>query len=137
MAKADKGKDAKKGKKGKKGAAEADPQAERVVRLRSHPRARRHIAAAKGWGGLGGFAVTLWMSLQAGAPAIDAMSRALMAGIGLYIVAWTFAIVVWRQIAVGEVRAARRRIEDANQQLLADLDAKRAADQLKAAAAAA
>jgi uncharacterized membrane protein YccC len=135
MAKA-KDKEPKGAKKGKKG-AEEDPQAARIVRLRSHPRARRHIAQAKGWGGLGGFAITLWMSLQAGAPAFDAMSRALMAGVGLYIVAWAFAIVVWRQIAVGEVRAAHRRIQEANERILAEsLDAARAAEHLKAAAAA-
>jgi hypothetical protein len=117
MAKA--AKEPKKSKKGgKKGAAEVDPQAARVVRLRSHPRARRHIAAAKGWGGLGGFAVTLWLSLQAGVPAFDAMARSLMAGIGLYVVAWACAIVVWRQIAVAEVRAGRRRVEEANAELL-------------------
>jgi hypothetical protein len=136
MAKA-KAKDPKAKKKGgKKGGAEADPQAERIVRLRTHPRARRHIAAAKGWGGLAGFALTLWLSLQAGAPAFAALGRALMAGIGLYVIAWTFAIVVWRQIAVAEVRAARRRIEEADEKILADLDAERAAQQLASAAAA-
>jgi hypothetical protein len=104
-------KEPKKPKKGKKG-GEADPQAERVVRLRAHPRARRHISAAKGWGGLLGFALTLWLSLQAGSPTPDAMARALMGGVGLYVVAWACAIVAWRHIAIAEVRFAQRRLEE-------------------------
>jgi hypothetical protein len=116
---------AKKAKKGKKGDAPADPQADRVVRLRAHPRARRHIAAAKGWGGLVGFAVTLWLSLRAGAPGFDALLRALVGGVGLYVVAWTCAIAAWRHIAIAEVRAAQTRLEAA---------AAKAAEEARAAA---
>ena len=81
-----------------------------TVRLASHPRASRHIAAAKGWGGTLGFIVVGLLSLQAGSDAFDAGLRALAGGIGLYLLAWFGAVTIWRELAVAEVEAARRRI---------------------------
>lgn len=114
MAKA-KEKAAPKGKaKGKKGTEAADPATERMVRINAHPRARHQIALAKGWGGLAGFALTLMLSLRAGAPAFDAGVRALVAGIVLYLFCWAAALAVWRHVAIAEVAAAKQRLDDAH-----------------------
>ena len=81
-----------------------------TVRLAAHPRAARHIAAAKGWGGTLGFIVVGVLSLQAGSAPFDAGLRALAGGLGLYLLAWFGAVTIWREIAVAEVEAARRRL---------------------------
>src|SRR5690349_15019713 len=80
------------------------------VRLSAHPRAARHIAMAKGWGGIAGFAVVAFFSMRAGMPAFYAVFRGLIAGIGFSTLAWAAAVAVWRQVAVAEVHAARRRM---------------------------
>ena len=119
---------AKKGKddagKAKAAAGDAEPR----VRLSAHPTARRHIAAAKGWGGILGFAVVLFFSIQGGTPAPDAMLRAIIGGVGFSMLGWAAAVAVWRQLAVAEVHAARKKIEQ-----LADLVAAEAAERAKAA----
>ena len=113
------------GKKGKgKDAAEAaSTSAEPRVRLSAHPRAKRHIAAAKGWGGIAGFCVVAFFSLRGGTPAFDAVWRGLLAGIGFSMLGWAAAVGVWRQLAVAEVHAARRKLDQ-----LADLVAAEAAE---------
>jgi len=98
-------------KKAKTDDAAAAPKDDRHVRLSTHPRAKRHIAMAKGWGGLAGFALVLILSLRAGAPAFDAGWHALLAGIGFSTLGWAAAVSVWRQVAVAEVRAAQRRLQ--------------------------
>src|SRR4051812_33620472 len=102
-------------KKGKQDGAPAAP-AEPRVRLSAHPRAKRHIAAAKGWGGLAGFVLALLLSLQHGATTFAATSHALLAGIGFSMLGWAAAVAVWRQVAVAEVRLARRRAAETAEQ---------------------
>jgi hypothetical protein len=93
-------------KKGKGGDAEGSG----YVRLANHPRAQRHIAKAKGWGGLLGFLIVGWMSHAAGVPFAQAGLRAIAGGAGLYVLAWAAAVAVWREVAVAEVERARRRM---------------------------
>ena len=95
------------------------------VRLSAHPRAARHIAMAKGWGGIAGFAIVAFFSMQAGVPAFYAVFRGLIGGIGFSTLAWAAAVAVWRQLAVAEVHAARRRMETVAEQVAAEA-AKRA-----------
>jgi hypothetical protein len=105
-----------------------------TVRLAAHPRASRHIAAAKGWGGLIGFGLVLLLSLKAGTTPVDAGVRALAGGVGLYLLAWFAAVTVWREIAVAEVEAARRRImAEAEQAAAAAAEAAARADAAEAA----
>jgi hypothetical protein len=77
-------------------------------RLSAHPRAVRQINQAKAWGGIVGFVLVGLLAKQAGSTDADALTRALMAGIALYLAAWVLAVVVWRQIARAEVMAAER-----------------------------
>lgn len=99
------------------------------LRLTRLPRAQAQIRAAKGWAGIGGFVLTLYLALQAGLPAFDACVRALVFGVALYLVAWMAAIVVWRQLALARVETARRRFEDERDELL-----RRLAEEASAAA---
>ena len=82
--------------------------AKKVLKLSQHPRAARHIRAAKGWGGLLGFAVVALLSWQAGIPPFDVGLRALAGGVVGYVVAWAGAVHAWRHLAVAEIRAAQR-----------------------------
>ena len=77
------------------------------LRLSAHPRAARHIRAAKGWGGLVGFAAVGLLSYQAGILPFEVGVRALLGGIVGYVVAWAIAVHVWRHLAVAEIRAAQ------------------------------
>ena len=109
----------------KKDAAEAADApaaggAEPRVRLSQHPRARRHIAAAKGWGGIFGFVVVAYFSLQRGTPAFDAVWHGLLAGIGFSMLGWAAAVAVWRQLAVAEVHAARRKLDQLAEMVAAE-----------------
>lgn len=87
-----------------------DAPAQDGIRLSAHPRARRHIAMAKGWGGLAAFALVVWLSTRAGVPTGDALLRGLLGGIAGYLVCWMVAVVVWRQIALAELESLRRRL---------------------------
>jgi hypothetical protein len=80
-----------------------------------HPRARNLIFAAKAWGGLAGFLVTLAAGTLAGTPLFDAALRALAGGVVCYLVAWGAALSISRalmraeaQTAVEAVLAARK-----------------------------
>ena len=79
-------------------------------RLSRHPRARRQIRAAKGWGGIAGFVLVALLSLQAGLPHFDAGVRALIAGIACHMVAWGVAVAVWRHVAQAEILVAQQRV---------------------------
>jgi uncharacterized membrane protein YccC len=92
-------------KKSKPAAADGDDDG---IRLSSHPRARRGIAQAKGWGGLGAFALVVFLSLRAGVPTADAVLRGMLGGIIGYVVGWVIAVTVWRQIALAELERLRR-----------------------------
>ena len=80
-----------------------------AIKLTAHPRAARHIRAAKGWGGLAGFGAVGILSLGAGVPEFEVGLRALAGGVAGYVVAWTGAVHVWRHLAIAELRAAQRR----------------------------
>jgi hypothetical protein len=101
-----------------------------TIKLSAHPRASRHIAAAKGWGGLVGFALVLLLSLKAGTTPFEAGVRALAGGMGLYLLAWFGAVMIWRELAVAEVAAAKRRMIEQS------LAAQEAAEAARAALAA-
>ncbi len=91
---------AKKGK-GKKGGAETGAG----LSVASHPRASAQVRMAKGWGGLGAFGVTAYLSLSHGIAPDVAGARALAAGVAGYVVAWGCGVMVWRQLMVAELRA--------------------------------
>jgi hypothetical protein len=81
-----------------------------AISVAAHPRAARAVRKAKGYGGLGGFALGLFLSLRAGLPAPDAALRGIVAGLGGYVVLWFATVMVWRQLAVAEIEAARRHL---------------------------
>ncbi|MES1192821.1 MAG: hypothetical protein ABUM26_00735, partial [Solirubrobacterales bacterium] len=80
------------------------------IRLSAHPRARRHIAIAKGWGGLIAFAVVLKLARGAGLPWADAIERGVLGGIVGYLAAWMIVQTIWRHIALAELEELRRRL---------------------------
>ena len=85
------------------------PAPDDYVRLSAHPRAQRSIARVKALGGLTGFLIGFWMASKAGMPAWDVGVRALAGGIAGYVLLWLAAVTVWRQYALAEYRAARKR----------------------------
>lgn len=95
-----------------------DQPSDGTMRLADHPRARRHIRKAKGWGGLLAFVLVGLLSLRAGVPAFEAGVRALLAGGAGYAVAWGAAVLAWRHLAVAEVRAAEARTIERRQRML-------------------
>lgn len=80
------------------------------IRLSAHPRARRHIAIAKGWGGIVAFLLVLKLSRGAGLPWSDALERALVGGVVGYLVLWMIAQTIWRHVALAELEDLRRRL---------------------------
>lgn len=74
----------------------------------NHPRAAAQVARMKAWGGLAGFALVAYLSLQADVPVADALLRALAAGVAAYVVTWACAVAVWRHLVIAELRAVRR-----------------------------
>ena len=111
----DKAKDAeKKGKKDKKGKADATGGPS----VATHPRASYQVRRAKGWGGIGGFAIAAYLSYKAGVPTFDLGLRAIIAGMVGYILAWACAVTVWRQLVLAELRAAAERTLAPNPDLI-------------------
>jgi hypothetical protein len=110
-------------KAAKKPAAPADPEGQGRVRLAAHPRAKRHIALAKSWGGLLGFFGGLYIAMGAGLSTPDAISRALICGIAFYVLAWAGAVAIWGQLAIGEVHAQRRALQDEHERRMAEREA--------------
>jgi hypothetical protein len=109
------------------------PSDETGIRLSEHPRARRHISQAKGWGGLAGFALVGFLSLQAGVPFFETGMRALLAGAAGFALGWGCAVLAWRHLAVAEMKVAeqrarerRSRAADAGRRAQAALDAHQA-----------
>jgi hypothetical protein len=80
------------------------------IRLSAHPRARRHIAIAKGWGGLIAFLVVLKISRGAGLLWPDALERAVLGGVVGYLTLWMIAQTIWRHVALAELEDLRRRL---------------------------
>jgi uncharacterized membrane protein YccC len=90
--------------------ATTDTAGETGIRLTRHPRARRHIAMAKGWGGLGAFLVVLYLSKGAGLPTTDAVLRGVLAGLIGHLAGWLIAVTVWRHLALAELESLRLRL---------------------------
>ena len=114
------------------------------IRLSAHPRARRHISIAKGWGGLIAFLLVLKISRGAALPWSDALGRAVVGGVVGYLTLWIIAQNIWRHVALAELEDLRKRlIAKAEQQatareaMIAEAEATRAAAADRAAAAAA
>jgi hypothetical protein len=105
-----KGKGNKKGKKGKGAAADG-------ISVAGHPRAAAQVRRAKGFGGVTFFLITAYFSYKAHVPPDQVALRALIAGIGGYMLAWMCSVTVWRQLVLAELRAAiesgRARMEPA------------------------
>jgi hypothetical protein len=91
------------------GAADALPSGD-GIRLSAHPKARRHIGIAKGWGGLIAFLLVLKLSRGAALPWPDAIERAVIGGVVGYVVAWAIAQTVWRHIALAELEQLRKKL---------------------------
>src|SRR3954454_19131470 len=83
------------------------------VRLDAHPRAQRSIARSKAIGGVIGFLIGLWLGSRAGLPAWDTGARALAGGIAGWLLVWVAAVQIWKQLIVGEYRAAEKAREQA------------------------
>lgn len=96
--------------KAKKGAAAGGAESQDGIRLTRHPRARRHIALAKGWGGLAAFVVVLLLSHRAGVPTSDAILRGMLAGMVGYVLGWMLAVAIWRQLALAEIESTKRSV---------------------------
>lgn len=80
------------------------------IRLSAHPRARRHIGIAKGWGGLIAFLLVLKISRGAALPWTDAIERAVVGGIVGYLTLWIIAQTIWRHVALAELEDLRKRL---------------------------
>ena len=89
----------KKGKKGKGGAADG-------ISVAGHPRAAAQVRRAKGFGGVTFFLITAYFSYKAQVPPDQVAVRALIAGVGGYMLAWMCSVTVWRQLVLAELRAA-------------------------------
>lgn len=104
--------------KGKRGGQAATAAGGRPLSVAAHPRAKSHVRRSKGLGGLLGFAVAAFVSLQASVPIVTAGERALLAGLAGYLLGWACSVVVWRQLMIAELRmlaekVAKQRAEQA------------------------
>jgi hypothetical protein len=88
-------------KKAKKGKGAADG-----LSVAGHPRAAAQVRRAKGFGGVTFFFITAYFSFKAQVPPDQLAVRALIAGVGGYMLAWMCAVTVWRQLVLAELRAA-------------------------------
>ena len=101
MAKNDKSKKAKGDKNARKGKGAADG-----ISVAAHPRAAAQVRRAKGFGGVAFFLITAYFSYKAQVPPDQLAMRALIGGIGGYLLAWMCSVTVWRQLVLAELRAA-------------------------------
>lgn len=102
-AKADKQSKQRKGKNAKgKGAGDGPSVA-------GHPRAAAQVRQAKGWGGVGAFAIAGYLSYKAGIPPDQVGERALEAGVAGYLLAWACSVTVWRHLMLAELRERAER----------------------------
>jgi hypothetical protein len=104
--------------KGKK--AKGDKKAKGAaggISVAGHPRAAAQVRRAKGFGGVTFFLITAYLSYRAQVPPDQVALRALIGGIGGYLLAWMCAVTVWRHLVLAELRAAiesgRARMEPA------------------------
>jgi hypothetical protein len=108
----------KKAAKDKKGAKATDkkPKGKKAAggsaagpSVAGHPRAGGYVRRARGWGGLGGFAIAAYLSMRAGVPTYDVGIRALAAGAAGYMLAWACSVTVCRHLVLAEMRVAVER----------------------------
>jgi len=120
---------AKKSKNDEEGAEAAAPAD--GVRLNAHPKAREHLALAKGWGGIISFTVVAGTSYAMDLPITQILMRALLAGIAGSFLAWGLTLTVWRHLALAQIEGLRRKlvfeIEAKRRELEAGVSADRAA----------
>jgi hypothetical protein len=93
--------------KGKK--AKGDKKAKRAaggISVAGHPRAAAQVRRAKGFGGVLFFLITAFLSYRAQVPPDQVLMRALVGGIGGYLLAWMCSVTVWRQLVLAELKAA-------------------------------
>jgi hypothetical protein len=105
-----------------------------VISLRAYPAAMTSIRRVRARAALAAFALVLLLSLHSGVLLPEATARALAAGVAVHLAAWKLAVLAWRQIVLGQLRA----IEDARRERArqrAEAQA-RAAEAIKAAQAA-
>jgi hypothetical protein len=97
-----------KGEKGKKGKGKGEGKGKGADAGRpsvaNHPRARASVRRIKGLGGLVGFGVAAFLAHSAGLSITSVLVRALLVGVGGYLLAWGCAVAVWRQIVLAELR---------------------------------
>jgi hypothetical protein len=84
-----------------------------------HPRAAQQVRRAKGFGGVGGFALAALLGLKAGVPPDQVGLRALGAGLAGYMLFWACSVTVWRHLVLAELRTLA-------EQTLAAAEARRA-----------
>ena len=106
-AKEAKGKKEKKGKKGKEGKEEQ--VSGDAPSIAGHPRAKRSVAKAKGWGGLCGFLLGGYLSMPTGTLA-EAGLRALLAGIVGYVALWAGSVFLWKRLVMLEIKAREQEL---------------------------
>lgn len=87
-------------------------QAPDGLRLNAHPRARRHLALAKGWGGIISFSVAAAAAYAADLPITSLLLRALLAGVIGSMLAWGLTLIVWRHLALAQIEELRRKLID-------------------------
>jgi hypothetical protein len=98
-----KGKAGKTDAKAAAGSAASKPGA-LSLSLAEHPRAVLRIKQAKEAGGLAGFLVGGYLSFHTHTM-FETGLRALMAGIGCYVVMWGAAVFLWRHLIIAELRS--------------------------------
>ncbi len=110
------GKDKKKDKDKGKGKGTGTEQGTGVFSVSANPRAAESIRRAKGWGGLAGFLIATYLSLNASVPIAGALERGLIAGAAGYLLAWACSVTIWRQLMISQLREAAEQAKQARQQ---------------------
>jgi hypothetical protein len=118
-----------------KGDAEDGAPVGAGIRLSAHPRARRHITMAKGWGGLIAFGLALKLAHGAALPWPDAIERSVIAGVVGYLAAWAIAQTIWRHLALAELEQLRTKLITMAEQQTVEREAEIAARTAEVAAA--
>ena len=80
------------------------------------------IKRAKGWGGLGGFLITGYLSLPTHTVAAAGL-HALIGGVVCYVAAWAAAVFAWRRLVVMELKAREYQLLQAEPARRVDPDA--------------
>lgn len=92
------------------------------VTLDGHPRARHAIETWRAWAGLGAFALSMLLGWQAAVPFVELVGRSIVLGAGAFVGVWAASLVIWRQLVLAEVAAARRRAREQREELLAEAE---------------